>query len=68
MRSGEELFFCLSGKLEFVIGGEHYRLRRRDSLHFKSDQPHAWHNPGPGDARVIYCLTPLAMAPEITVG
>jgi transcriptional regulator with XRE-family HTH domain len=65
--SGEELFYCLSGKLEFRVGEETYHLRRGDSLHFKSERPHAWHNPGPGDARVIYSLTPLALAPEITV-
>ena len=65
MHSGEELFFCLPGKLGFLIGGERYCLRRGDSMHFKSEQPHVWYNRGPGDARVICCLTPLAAAPEI---
>lgn len=65
--SGEELFYCLEGKLEFQIGGETYTLTKGDSLHFKSELSHSWRNPGPKDAKIIYTLTPLALTPEITV-
>jgi len=64
---GEELYYCLQGRLEFVINGETYTLVKGDSLHFKSELPHSWQNPGPQDARVLYTLTPLSLAREISL-
>jgi transcriptional regulator with XRE-family HTH domain len=43
---GEELIFMLSGTLNFEIDGEDYVLRRGDALHFRTDRPHRWVNPG----------------------
>jgi len=65
--SGEELFYCLVGRLEFRIDEKTYTLNKGDSLHFKSELRHSWHNPGPKDAKIIYTLTPLALTPEITM-
>lgn len=65
--SGEELFYCMEGTVEFRINEESYVLRKGDSVHFKSELPHSWRNPGRVDAKILYVLTPLALAPEITV-
>jgi transcriptional regulator with XRE-family HTH domain len=43
---GEELILMLSGALTFEIDGEEYRLKRGDALHFRTDRPHRWENPG----------------------
>ena len=64
---GEELYFCMGGRIEFVIEGETYLLRKGDSLHFKSDLAHSWRNPGARDAKLFYALTPLTLAPEISL-
>jgi len=64
---GEELYFCMGGRIEFVIEGETYLLRKGDSLHFKSELAHSWRNPGARDARLFYALTPLTLVPEISM-
>jgi transcriptional regulator with XRE-family HTH domain len=64
---GEELYYCLEGRVEFVIEGKTYVLNKGDSLHFKSELAHSWRNPGPRNAKVIYTLTPLTLAPEISM-
>ena len=50
---GDELVFCIRGKATFTIGGKDYALGPGDSLHFKSDQPHSWKNPGRSKAELI---------------
>jgi transcriptional regulator with XRE-family HTH domain len=65
--SGEELFYCMEGTVEFLINEETYVLRKGDSVHFKSELPHSWKNLGNRDAKILYVLSPLALAPEITV-
>jgi len=44
--AGEELVLMLSGVLSFEIEGEEYVLQRGDALHFRTDRPHRWVNPG----------------------
>jgi len=50
---GDELAIGLQGQIEFHIGDERYSLRAGDSLHFKSNLPHSWRNPGQRTARMI---------------
>ncbi len=51
---GEELVHVLSGVLEFEIDREVFRLRPGDSLHFRTDHPHRWRNPGRRPAKAIW--------------
>ncbi len=50
---GEEIVVCTRGTFVFEMRGQQYGLRRGDTLHFKGDIPHSWHNPGPGDAEML---------------
>ena len=45
MHAGHELVFCLRGKLDYEIAGEHYLLKPGDALLFHATLPHRWHNP-----------------------
>jgi quercetin dioxygenase-like cupin family protein len=52
--SGEELVHVLSGTLEFEVDGEKYRVTAGDSLHFRTDRPHRWSNPGARPAKALW--------------
>ena len=54
--SGEEFVYCLSGQLEYTVGGECFTLGPGDRLLFKATQPHNWRNPGPEPAEIILVL------------
>jgi transcriptional regulator with XRE-family HTH domain len=41
---GEELIFVLDGSFEVDVDGQHFALAEGDSLHFRTDRPHRWHN------------------------
>ncbi len=57
---GEELLFMLEGALAFEVDGIDYQLRPGDALHFRTDRPHRWENPGTKLARAIWIrLRPL---------
>ena len=58
--AGEELIHCKSGVLEFIVGGSSYTLTPGDSLHFRTQQPHSWRNPGKEDAVAIW----MALRPQ----
>jgi transcriptional regulator with XRE-family HTH domain len=47
----QELIVVLSGSLRMHVGSEHYELGPGDSLGFPADRPHAYENPGGGEAR-----------------
>jgi transcriptional regulator with XRE-family HTH domain len=51
---GEELVFVLEGSLEFDVDGQAYRLAQGDSVHFRTDRPHRWKNPGKRPARAVW--------------
>jgi transcriptional regulator with XRE-family HTH domain len=51
---GEELVFVLEGSLEFDVDGQAYRLAEGDSVHFRTDRPHRWKNPGKRPARAVW--------------
>jgi transcriptional regulator with XRE-family HTH domain len=57
---GEELVFVLEGSMEFEVDGQAYRLAEGDSVHFRTDRPHRWKNPGKRPARAVWmALRPL---------
>ena len=41
---GEELILVLDGSFELDVDGQHFVLAEGDSLHFRTDRPHRWHN------------------------
>jgi transcriptional regulator with XRE-family HTH domain len=55
--AGEELVYVLDGTLEFEVAGEPYRLARHDSLHYRTEHPRRWTNPGAKPARAIWVST-----------
>ena len=56
--SDEECVVVLEGTLEFWVGDRHYVMEEGDSLLFESRLPHRNLNPGPGQARVLWVITP----------
>jgi transcriptional regulator with XRE-family HTH domain len=56
--SDEEVVVVLEGRLDLWVGSEHYRLETGDALTHPSRVPHRNTNPGPGTARVLFCITP----------
>lgn len=56
--SDEEVVVVLEGSLDLWVGHEHYRLEAGDAVTHSSRLPHRNTNPGPGAARVLFCITP----------
>lgn len=56
--SDEEVVIVLEGSLDLWVGSEHYRLEAGDAVTHASRIPHRNTNPGPGVARVLFCITP----------
>lgn len=57
---GEELVFVLDGTMTFEVDGREYRLGKGDSVHFRTDRPHKWGNPGRQTARAVWmALRPM---------
>src|SRR6185503_7623636 len=56
--SDEEVVVVLEGSLDLWVGPEHYRLESGDAVTHSSRVPHRNTNPGPGVARVLFCITP----------
>jgi len=54
---GEELVYCLNGKMEFRVGDTTYILERGDSIHFRTDLDHRWKNTGKVAAVLIWTLS-----------
>lgn len=55
---GEEMGYVLKGKLEFLVDGKTYLLRKGDSFFFDSSLPHGYRNPGDSEASVLWVNTP----------
>lgn len=53
---GEELVYCLQGKVEFHMKGETYLLGPGDSLNFRTQIDHKWKNVGDKKAKLIWVL------------
>jgi transcriptional regulator with XRE-family HTH domain len=54
--SGEELIYCLRGKMEFRVKGKIYVLNPGDSIHFRTHLEHRWKNIGDVQAELIWVL------------
>jgi len=50
---GEEVLYCLEGKIEFTVGSERFTLRPGDCVQFDGRQPHGGRNPGKVRARML---------------
>jgi len=53
---GEELVYCLQGRVEFQIKGQTYVLGPGDSLNFRTQLEHKWKNLGNKKAKLIWVL------------
>jgi transcriptional regulator with XRE-family HTH domain len=53
-RTGEELVLVQGGQLAVEVAGERYLLRPGDTLHYPTDLPHSWHNPGPETTEAVW--------------
>jgi transcriptional regulator with XRE-family HTH domain len=57
---GEELVFVIRGTLDFDVDGVTHRLGPGDALHFRTDRPHRWCNPGTEPAEAVWmALRPM---------
>jgi transcriptional regulator with XRE-family HTH domain len=56
--SDEEVVVVLEGSLDLWVGPEHHRLETGDAVTLSSRVPHRNTNPGPGVARILFCITP----------
>ena len=56
--SDEEVVVVLEGVLDLWVGDERYHLGAGDAVTHSSRVPHRNTNPGPGVARVLFCITP----------
>ena len=53
IHEGEEIKFCLEGKIAYFINDREYHLESGDCIHFKSSRPHYWKNIHPGTTQVL---------------
>lgn len=53
VHEGEEIKFCLEGKIAYFINGHEYFLEPGDCIHFQSSKPHYWKNLHPGTTQVL---------------
>ena len=53
IHEGEEIKFCLEGKIAYFINGQEYFLEPGDCIHFQSSKPHYWKNIHPGTTQVL---------------
>jgi transcriptional regulator with XRE-family HTH domain len=56
--SDEEVLMVLEGSLDLWVGNETYHLETGDAITYPSRVPHRNTNPGPGVARLLFCMTP----------
>jgi len=55
---GEEFALVTKGVMEIIIGDEKYILKEGDSIHYKSNKPHAMRNIGDARCRAIWVTLP----------
>jgi len=53
---GEELIYCIQGKVEFHVKDKTYLLTQGDSLHFRTQLDHKWKNVGNIQAKLVWIL------------
>src|ERR1700761_1582175 len=55
---GEEVAYILEGQVEFMVGDGRFVLKAGDSICYRSEQPHGYHNGGSTHAKLIIVNTP----------
>ncbi len=55
---GEEFALVTKGVMEIIIGDEKFILKEGDSIHYKSNKPHAMRNIGDAKCRAIWVTLP----------
>jgi transcriptional regulator with XRE-family HTH domain len=55
---GEELIYCLEGKITYEIDGKIFPLKKGDTLHFFSNLPHRWEVVGENGTKNLWIITP----------
>jgi transcriptional regulator with XRE-family HTH domain len=58
VHTGQELVFCLSGRISYIIQNQVYELDQGDSLVFEAHLPHQWQNMGTTLARALLIICP----------
>lgn len=53
VHDGEEIKYCLAGRITYLIDNQEYTLEEGDCIHFKSTIPHSWKNSNKGITRVL---------------
>ncbi len=53
---GEELVYCINGKVEFQVYDKTYTLAPGDSIHFRTLLEHKWRNVGQSKAKLLWIL------------
>ncbi len=64
---GEEVVFCLEGRISLTCGEHVLVLETGDSCHYDGRVPHAMQNAGSGPARMLIAMTPAAFEPMFRV-
>jgi transcriptional regulator with XRE-family HTH domain len=54
---GDELVICTQGELEYRVENTLYVLEEQDSLAFRANLPHSWHNRSQKEARFLVLIT-----------
>ena len=54
--SGEEVGYCLKGRIEIILKGEKITLEEGDSVHFDASLPHNYTNVGGQEGKIIYFI------------
>ena len=55
---GDEVGLVLEGRVEFWVAERHFLLAAGDSISFSSQNPHRYRNPSPGDAVILWAISP----------
>jgi transcriptional regulator with XRE-family HTH domain len=58
VHTGLEFAYCLSGKVQYIIGEQEYPMEPGDSLVFEAHIPHRWENIHNGDSQIILVISP----------
>ncbi len=53
IHEGEEIKYCMDGKIVYYVDGQEYVLEKGDCVHFKSRKPHFWKNLHSGTSKVF---------------
>jgi len=57
---GSEMILILTGQLDIEVAGTRYLLHPGDSLLFRGEQPHRWHNPSSLPAEFLMAMQATA--------